>query len=189
MYGVIGEDQSDVDTLKVLIRRLANNTKLPVLSKGYGGCGEMLRKGASQLRLFSKKGAVRFVVCYDADRKSPAERQQEAKKKIWNKALEAGISGECCIVVPVQELEAWILADLSSVTNVIKSWSPKDMASPELINDPKERLERLSKEHQKPRYIHAVHNPKIALHLNLQKVIGKCASFAPLAEFVQNCKV
>ena len=32
--------------------------KLSVLVKGYGGCGEMLRKGASQLKLFSDKGVA-----------------------------------------------------------------------------------------------------------------------------------
>lgn len=184
MYGVIGEDQSDVETLKVLIRRLAINPKVSVFAKGYGGCGEMLRKGAAQLKLFSKKGAVRFIVCYDADRENPETRLKEARQKIWDKAIANGISGECCIVVPVQELEAWILADLSAVSNVIKSWSPKDIASPELVNDPKEYLERLSREHQKPKYIHAVHNQKIAVHLDLEKVAKRCSSFVPLVEFV-----
>ena len=136
MYGVIGEDPSDVETLKVLIRRLANNEKLPVFVKGYSGCGEMLRKGASQLKLFAGKGVVRFVVCYDADRGNPVARELEARQKVWDKALADGIHGECCIVVPIQELEAWILADLSSVSKVITSWTPKDVSSPELINDP-----------------------------------------------------
>jgi len=184
LYGVIGEDQSDVETLKVLIKRLANNEKLPVYTKGYAGCGEMLRKGAAQFKVFASKGAVRFVVCYDADRSKPAERELEARQKVWNRALADGISGECCIVVPVQELEAWILADLSSVSKVISSWTPKDVGSPELINNPKEHMERLSRSHQKPKYIHAVHNPRIAHHLNLEKVADKCSSFVPLVRFV-----
>lgn len=46
MYGVLGEDKSDVATLKVLIRRLANDEKVSI--KGYDGCGEMLRKGGKQ---------------------------------------------------------------------------------------------------------------------------------------------
>lgn len=184
MYGVIGEDQSDVETLKILIKRLAKNEKLPVYTKGYAGCGEMLRKGAAQFKLFSSKGAVRFVVCYDADRQKPGDRELEARQKVWDKALAAGVNGECCIVVPVQELEAWILADLSSVSNVISSWTPKDEKSPELINDPKEYLERSSRAHQKPKYIHAVHNPKIAHHLDLEKVAKRCSSFVPLMRFV-----
>lgn len=141
----------------------------------------MLKKGASQLKLFSEKGVERFVVCYDADRADPLAREREVQKKVWNKA---GVEGECCIVIPVQELEAWILADLSSVSKVITSWAPKDVLSPESINDPKEHLERLSKEHQKPKYIHAIHNQKIAHYLDLNKVAAKCRSFAPLKNFV-----
>lgn len=186
MYGVIGEDQSDVETLKVLIRRLANNEKLPVQTKGYSGCGEMLRKGARQLKLFADRGADRFVVCYDADRQNPERRRQEAADKVWRKARDEGVDGACCIVVPIQELEAWILADLSSVSKVITTWNPRDVGTPELVNDPKEYLERLSREYQKPRYIHALHNQKIARHLDLGKIAGKCESFVPLRDFVQS---
>lgn len=185
MYGVIGEDKSDVETLKVLIRRLANNDRLTVHAKGYSGCGEMLRKGSRQLVLFAAQGVRRFVVCYDADRDDPLRRKKEATEKIWEKALSDGIAGSCCIVVPVQELEAWILADLSSVSKVIESWRPKDVASPETIADPKEHLEKLSREHQKPKYVHAIHNQKIAGFLDLGKVAKRCQSFVPLVEFVQ----
>ena len=68
MYAVIGEDDSDVEMLRVLMCRLANNKPLKIKLFGYSGCGEMLRKGAKQLQLFQKFGCTRFVVCYDADR-------------------------------------------------------------------------------------------------------------------------
>ena len=52
MYGMIGEDESDIDTLKVIVRRLAANDRLPIKAKGYSGCAEMRRKGARQLQAF-----------------------------------------------------------------------------------------------------------------------------------------
>lgn len=181
MYGIIGEDSSDVGTLKVIIRRLANNNSLPIDAKGYGGCAEMLRKGARQLRLFAGKGVTRFIICYDADRSIPKNRHEEARQKIW---VEANVVGDCCIVIPVQELEAWILADLSSVTKVIKGWVPGDVKTPEHLTDPKEHLEKLSRQQQRPRYIHAIHNERIAHHLDLAKVASRCPSFVPLRDFV-----
>lgn len=181
MYGIIGEDASDVGVLKVIIRRLANDNSLPIDAKGYGGCAEMLRKGARQFRLFANKGVTKFIVCYDADRADPVARFDEAKRKIW---AAANVVGDCCIVIPIQELEAWILADLSAVTNVIKSWTPADVTNPENITDPKEHLEKLSRQQQRPRYVHAIHNERIAHHLNLTKVAQKCPSFLPLKNFV-----
>ena len=37
MYGILGEDKSDAETIKVLVRRLADDQGLTVRTKGYGG--------------------------------------------------------------------------------------------------------------------------------------------------------
>ena len=53
----------------------------------------------------------------------------------------------------------------------------------------KEHLERMSRmDGTRPRYAHAVHNPKIAKHLDLEKVREKCPSFRPLFSFVGKMK-
>ena len=67
MIGLIGEDDSEVETLKVLVRRLRKNPKLSVKTKGYGGCGDLLTKGAKMLVSMSNSGCTKFVVCYDSD--------------------------------------------------------------------------------------------------------------------------
>lgn len=185
MYGIIAEDKSDVAMLKVIIKRIANNQSLSIRSKGYNGCGEMLRKGAVQLKAFKDLGCDRFVVCYDADRDSPRDRHNEVLRKI---VLPFGNTGKCCILVPIQEIEAWILADLKSVTKVISSWVPtKVYHSPESVNDPKEELEKLSRNaNKRPRYSHAIHNCKVAEYLDLSVVKQKCESFLPLENLVLN---
>ena len=182
MYGIIGEDASDVNVLKVLVRRLRQDAGVPIKVKGYAGCGEMLRKGVAQLCAFADLGCTRFIICHDADGPDPAERFHRVNQEL---VRPAGIAGRCCVVIPVQELEAWILADIQAVTNVFASWHPESVANPESIQSPKEHLERLSRAlNLRPRYSHATHNERVAKYLDLAMVKRKCPSFRPLQEFV-----
>jgi len=181
VYGIIGEDRSDVATLKVLVKRLAGNPRLTVKTKGYGGSGEMLCKGARQLALFKSQKLDRFIVCHDADGPDPEPKRQLVMQRI---VRPSGLKKGCCVVVPVQELEAWILADIECVANVISSWRPQAVDNPEGIPSPKEYVEKLSHDSKRrPRYIHAVHNEKMALHLDLDKVAAKCPAFQELVSF------
>ena len=82
MYGILGEHQSDVDTLKVLVRRLACDQSLPIKSKGFDGCGRMLQKGARQLQDFVRRGCKRFIVCHDADGPDPSPKRDLVNSKI-----------------------------------------------------------------------------------------------------------
>jgi hypothetical protein len=188
VYGVLGEDKSDVATLKVLIRRLADDQSISIKTKGYSGCGEMLKEGGKQLKLFAKLGYNRLIVCYDADNEKPNNRHQEVVKRIIKKSGLTGLKKEIiCILIPVQEIEAWILADIEAVTHIFKNWYPKPIFNPESIDSPKEYLEKLSRDAKKrPRYNHATHNEKVAQYLDLDKVIQKCHSFNPLVKLVKS---
>ena len=183
MYGILGEDDSDVATLKVLVRRLAKDESLRIKGKGYSGAGELLRKGAKQLNLLKVlHSCKRFIVCHDADGPDPEPKHALVNERIV-KCSE--VSDACCILIPVQELEAWILADIESAVNVFPSWRPAAIQNPEKIASPKEHLEKLSRDDkQRPRYSHAVHNEKMARHLDLEKVRRKCPAFSVLVEFV-----
>lgn len=186
MYAVLAEDRSDVETLTVLIRRLAGSDSMQVRQKGYDGCGELLRKGARQLQLFHDLGdCERYVVCYDSDRDDPAARHERLIDKV---IAPSGLTAPICALVPIQEIEAWILADVKAVTKVLTGWVPgKAFLNPETIKDPKEHLERMSRmSNQRPRYIHATHNSKVAKHLDLALVMSKCPSFVPLFDIVTN---
>ncbi len=187
MYGILGDDESDVETLKVLVRRLARNQAIPVKTKGYGGCAKMLRKGAKQLILFRNLDCTRFIVCYDADGPDPKPKHELVKRRI---VAPSGIGGEVCIVIPVQELEAWLLADIECATKIFTSWKPEPIPNPEQIPSPKEYLEKLSRDsRQKPRYSHATHNEKMAKYIDLEKVSKKCSAFRVLADFVTGRRV
>ena len=182
MYGILGENESDVATLKILVRRLAGDESLRIKVKGYGGAAEMLRKGARELRSLQSAGCLRFIVCHDADGPDPAPKRRLVTERIVNPS---GVGKNCCIVVPVQELEAWILADIECAFKIFSSWRPDPIAYPEGISSPKEHLEKLSCHGKhRPRYGHATHNEKIATYLDLDKVRKKCPAFKVLDDFV-----
>ena len=142
MYGIIGEDKSDVDTLKVLIRRLGEDEGIRIRPKGYEGCGEMLKKGCAQLAAFADLGCTRFVISFDSDGLDPRGRREAVLQQL---VIPNSIEKKCCIVIPVQELEAWILADIVAVAQVFPSWLPKAIENPENIPSPKEHREKLSR--------------------------------------------
>ena len=183
MYGVLGEDKSDFQTLKILVQRLADKKKVDILGKGYTGCGELLKKGGEDLKLLSDMGCTRFIIAHDADQRDSKEVGQMLMDKI---VKPSGIKKSICLLVPVQEIEAWLLADVCAASNLFKGWRPKPEPNPESIARPKEYLEKLSRlAGGSPRYRHAMHNPQLAKHIDLVKVSKSCPSFRPLETFVK----
>lgn len=183
MFGILAEDDSDFQTLKVLVKKL-RGTGIVVKGKGYSGCSELLKKGAKAILALRDTGIVsRFIVCHDADGPDPRVKGDVVQREVIDPTH---LSNQCCLVVPVQEIEAWILADLDAVRAVIRTFPQRrPISSPELINDPKEHLESLSKaENGKCLYNHAIHNEKVAQHLSIGTVRSKCPSFRPFEDFV-----
>lgn len=188
MYGIIAEDKSDIECLKVLIKRLKNNNSLSIKGMGYGGCARMLIKGANQLNIYHKAGVTHFVICYDKDRATKKNRYNEVVDRVVKPSGIHKSNNKICILIPTEEMEAWILADIEAVTKIIPSWKPSErFSSPELVESPKEKLEKLSRiKSSKPLYVHATHNQQVFEHIDLETVKSKCPSFAELYKFVKN---
>jgi Domain of unknown function (DUF4276) len=184
MLAIFGEDQSDFDTLKTMVRTLKNDQGLKVKGKGYGGCGNLLKACARDIKELHRQGYKKFVVCHDADGQPPEEIRQTVLERVINPGGLV-LSSDCIVLIPVQEIEAWILADLSSVSNIFKGWKPQGISNPENISKPKKYLEKLSRDHKlRPRYSHAIHNSRIAKYLNYEVIKSKCPSFRPLLQFL-----
>jgi hypothetical protein len=183
MYAILGEDQSDFDTLTVIVRRLLNNESVPVKGKGFGGCGKLLRECAKSMSLLRRTGCQRFILCHDSDNNEPEDVRKRILQSVEDDMRDSSF---CCIVIPVRAIEAWILADVQALTKVFKGWRPKCIGNPEAVSDPCAELERLSRqENGRPRYVHATHNAAVAKHLDLELVATRCPSFRPLAKFVK----
>ena len=188
MYGIIAEDNSDIECLKILIKRLAKNDSLKIKHKGYKGCANMLRDGWKELKSYNELGYItHFIICYDKDDSKGRARYEEVINKIIKPAGIKKDKNKICILIPTEEIEAWILADLKAVSNVIPLWQPKQVFSnPEGISNPKEELKKLSREGKlKPLYRHEIHNEQVMKHLDLEVVKKKCPSFVELAQFVE----
>jgi hypothetical protein len=187
LYGVIGEHDSDFKTLKALIHLIANNEKLTIKGGGCNGCAKLIKDGWKKLNALADMGCTKFVIAHDADKRNITDLQSEIVTKIIKPSK---ITQSYCIVIPVQEIEAWFLADIAAVTKVIPGWTPKAIAkNPELIDNPKEYLEKLSRDKKfRPRYDHVTHNPLIAKHIDLASVSNKCSSFRKLRDFVAPSK-
>jgi hypothetical protein len=182
VYGVIGEDTSDVDTIKSIIEKLESRN-VTIRIKGFTGAGEMLKRGATHLSLFRDLKCTRFIACYDSDGPDPIARKRKLVEEVF---APAGLGDQCCAVVPVHEIESWILADLSAVAKIIPGWQPKPFRNnPEAVSKPKEKIRDLVGPYSKPRYSHKTMNAAIARHLDLEIVRQRCPSFVPLYDFVR----
>ena|SRR5579864_9530976 len=182
MYGTLGKDQSDVNTLTVIVRRLAKNPSLGVRHKSFDGGGNMFNDGRRVLQALSSLNCNRLIICHDADGPVPSTNYHRVRERIVEPA---GLEDSSLVLIPVQELEAWLVADIETMTRIFKSWKPKPISNPEGIRNPKEHLIRLSRDSRhRPRYSHATHNEQVARYLDLDKVKRKCPSFRPLVTFI-----
>ena len=184
MFAVLAEDPSDADALVALVKSITGRTNLKVHKKGFGGCGQLCRKAPSYIKLFADQGATRFVICHDSDGLDPRDIRAKVEAVIKTKGCS---SYKHAVVVPVEEIEAWMIADEDAITAVIPSLKIKAVKKPESIQSPKEWLVRESnKGRSTPLYVPAIHNAQVAAHINLAKLEKKCPSFVLLKHFVNS---
>jgi hypothetical protein len=186
-FGIIAEDQTDCEALKVIIRRVLGDgaTEGSLRSRSANGCGTLRRKAAAWMNELADKGCSAIILVHDCDR-DPLNgelRDEEAlRKQLESIAYPAWVRRTICI--PVEELEAWFWSDPAVVTRVGRG-EGKASASPHLIRKPKEELQRLSKAaNGKPRYS-TNDNAELAALLDLALCARRCASFRQLVDFIK----
>ncbi len=184
MFAVLAEDESDADAWVALVKSIVGRTNFKVLQKGFGGCGKLCRKAPSHIKLFADLGVTRFIICHDSDGHDP----REIRAKVEDAIKMKGCSGFMhAVVVPVEELEAWIIADEEAIRKVIPTLTVKPVKKPEEIRSPKEWLKSESRRGRStPLYVPALHNKEVAKLINLDKLEKKCPSFRPLKAFVNS---
>jgi len=185
MLAILAEDISDAEVLTQLVRRRRGDDRLPIRKKDYEGCAGICRKGYRDIRLWVSRGIItEIIICHDADRNPPSEIREKVRKAVLRRS---GFDGPACIAVPVEAIEAWMIADETAIHRVIPSIRLKGHVRPETIPDPKAWLIRMSRRrNSKPLYVPNNSNPVVAKYLRFDVVAKKCPSFKAFVEWLDN---
>ncbi len=186
--GIMAEDISDIDTLSVLARKInRNNYKIKKYSAK--GCAKLRRKCSAVAGQWVKVNVNYIIICHDLDcddDRTCRKLNEDIKNKV------SGISNYqniICIVIPIQEIEAWLLADIVAINSHFNRMNLKEIPNPEKIESPKEYIQRRSKgKNCKPRYINSIHNQEIALKVDIDKIKQKCPAFSPFHDFISKIR-
>lgn len=179
--GLIAEDRTDVETLKVLIRRTWEMQRVEpvrITARASKGCSKLVRKASKWMRELASSGCERVILVHDRDRHD----ELQLRTKLERIEVPAGVRRLLCI--PVEELEAWFWSDPGVLSVVSRGSCGDDCPSPHLIAAPKEELRRLSSNGgRKPLYSTA-ENPRLAALLDMGLCARRCPAFAELQGFV-----
>jgi hypothetical protein len=184
-FGVLAEDDTDCDAIKVLIRRITGQPKAAVSPRAGGGNSVLRRKAERWMRDLATKGCEFIIIVHDLDRgRVTLQLNDECAlhAKLSSFAVPATVKRLVCI--PVEELEAWFWAD-EAVVRTVGRGQGKAVVSPELVKQPKEKLMKLSRDRGgKPLYS-TNDNPDLAAKLNLDVCAARCRSFRILRSFLR----
>ncbi len=116
---------------------------------------------------------------HDSDGGDAKKLREELEKLIWDVNTKLKV-----ILIPVEELEAWLLADPKAIQQVFSMRNePKISKRPESIPNPKEFLAQIVQKGSKANFLNTIHNKKIAKEQKLQS-LDRCPSFNPYPEFL-----
>lgn len=109
---------------------------------------------------------------HDLDKNNEASLRKSLEDKI-----NVNENKNSLVVIPVKELEAWLLTDVKAISTTFKfKNNPKRISNCEVIDSPKEFLRDLVWKNGKKRYLNTVHNVKIAGSINISN-LKRCNSY------------
>lgn len=179
MIGVIAEDNSDIDVIEEILKKYINECEFKIKKFIGNGCGKLRNKCDSWTNTLFGSGCDYVFIFHDLDRNNANELRSKLELKVCPKK-----NPKSLIVIPKEELEAWLLTDSLAIKNVFNlKKQPKAITDCESINSPKEFLKDLIYRSDKKRYLNTVHNRKIAREIRLEN-LKYCASFRPFDNFI-----
>lgn len=179
--GVIAEDESDVAVTKELIRKFKSDNSFCVRRFVGDGCGKLRNKCRAWAHQLHLQGCTVLLFIHDLDKKN-----LKTLRKDLVEALNPSPIAKHAILIPVEEIEAWLMCDVSALKKTFSIKKSFNLpGNPESIISPKEKLELLIWIHsgKTKRYINTVHNPTIAKHISVSS-LRKCAAFREFEKFV-----
>jgi hypothetical protein len=179
--GLIAEDHSDVDVFTEIAGKIAKRDFL--VKKFVGkGCGKLKKECKSWAKNLKEQHCTLLVLIHDLDKNEAPYLQKQLMQ-----ALSPAPIKDNLIVIPVREIEAWLLSDEDAIRSAMNlRIKVPHIANPESLDNPKEHLGRLVEQKSEGRkhYLNTVHNKKIASLLRIEN-IRRCKSFLPLEQFLR----
>lgn len=182
--GLIVEDKSDYETVRILISKYLNISSIKFRREVGRGCGRMRNKAIAYAKNLFTKECNLVILVHDLD-----NRNLEKLRKDLQFFLDESPAEFNFIYIPNQEREAWLLSDEEAINNVFQlNKMIKPIHHPERIKSPKEHLERVvySNSNKSKRYINTNHNVRIAKQLNIELAAKKCPSLKELLDFLDD---
>lgn len=177
--GVIAEEVNDVDVLYHLTCKLMDEASFSFKKFVGHGCGKLRKKCSAWASNLLARGCSYLVVIHDLDDADRSALHAELSAAVANAAFEASL-----ILIPVREMEAWLLTDPQAITAVFNlKRKPKLPTQPESVVDPKKKLGQIVWAAGRKQYVNTIHNARIAREMRISKAKA-CKSFCPLPKFV-----
>jgi Domain of unknown function (DUF4276) len=153
-FGIIAEDESDVDVIVEILCKYFPRNAFSVRKFIGRGCGKIKNKCDSWTRSLFESGCDHVFIFHDLDRNVESNLRNLLEKKVSPSAFPRSL-----VVIPIEELEAWLLSDASAIKKALSlQKTPKKISNCELINSPKEFLGDLIWKIERKRYINTIHN-------------------------------
>lgn len=179
--GLIAEDHSDVDVFAEIAVKIAKKDFL--VRKFVGkGCGKLKKECKNWATNLKEQNCTLLVLIHDLDKNEIPNLQKQLIQALSPSPIKHNL-----VVIPVREIEAWLLSDEDAIRSAmnLRTKVPR-VANPESLDSPKEHLGRLveQKSGGRKHYLNTVHNKKIASLLKIENV-RRCKSFLPLEQFLR----
>ena len=178
--GLIAEDNSDIEVVIEILAKYMKKCDFSTKKFVGQGCGKLKQKCQSWAENLLEQGCDHVLIFHDLDGNDEKQLRLLIEKKVSKKKFP-----NSCIVIPIQELEAWLLSDRNAIQSVFNlKKMPPQIKNCEIINSPKEHLRDIVWSLGQKRYINTTHNKKIAERLSLDN-LKRCSSFRPLDIYIK----
>lgn len=179
--GIISEDNTDFESLKVVISKLIDIDGVGFRSK-VGNCTRIRNKCVAMAADLNNKKCDVLIVVIDQDRND----YNALKREVTNKLSSSTIARRL-VAVPVEELEAWFIADPEGIKKSLGlKRKPNFSGLPESISSPKEKLrDQVFACSGNEIFYQTALNKRIASEIDYSKVYSKCPSFVEFSDFVK----
>src|SRR5690348_3677731 len=116
--GVIAEDETDGQTLRVLLQKLRGSSTRVVI-RADGGCGAIGRKGARWVNDLVRDDCAAVIIVHDLDRdRQTGQLRDEAVLRARLEQIPVPRGTKRYVCIPVEELEAWFWADEAVLSRI-----------------------------------------------------------------------